>query len=175
MDKFKGEQPRKPYVFDVTQADFDAVKGTPEEQEQMRKFDRIAKEYKDKRATHTLDLQITKEAYERIKDKPGTKAEGYSRLVVMEIGGETSYHLIPSPFESVWDIKKSDNPNREELILVAKGLNLFEGRQVRFELITVDSQKVGASEDAIDITPEDLLGSRLITIGDAKKLTLGLD
>lgn len=170
------EKPKRPaFVFDVDEQMLIDAHGTPEEQVIMDKFDRIAEIYKENRQTDTLDLQITKEAYERIVDMPGIKGEGFSRAIkVPEDDGRETYHLIPSAFISVFELKKLGDKNRQELILLAKGLNVFEGHDIRFELTTVDGEGIGKIEDRIEIFPPDLISAKLISIESAKARTTGV-
>ena len=142
--------------------ELEPIRATPNEKQLMNRMNQVFELYKKERNSSTLDLEITEESFKRLTGRRGFTGSRYSRLVEIIDNGKVEYHVILSPFTNVSEIKHSGNPDREELVLVSKGLNVFEGHDIRFELAPVNSKEVADIEDRSEIYPKDLIRIELI-------------
>ncbi len=116
----------------------------------------------------TLRIQITEQAFNRLKNQPGMKGSGYSHIKEVISGNEMEYYLVASPYTNVEQIRKSDNPKQKALTLAADYYSTqTDDKNVNFELTEITANGVASVGDRSEVYPNDILKIDFVSASEA--------
>jgi len=152
-------------VTDSSQAefpvfDFSHVPESPKDEptkkvyENMKKVEQIYMDNPDL----TLRAQITEEAFDRLKDRPGMKGSEYSHLKKVITDDKVEYYLVVSPYTNVQRIGMSEDQNQKALTLSTNYFSVQrDDETINFQLAEVSAKGVSEVRDRSEVYPRDLL------------------
>ncbi len=152
--------------------DFSYVPESPKDEptkkvyENMKKVEQIYMDNPDL----TLRVQITEEAFDRLKDRPGIKGSKYSRLKEVITDDKVEYYLVVSPYTNVQRIGMSKDQNQKALTLSTNYFSVQrDDETINFQLAEVSAKGVSEVRDRSEVYPRDLLKIEFIQKDEAEK------
>lgn len=152
--------------------DFSYIPEFPKEEAGKKAYENMQKATEIYRSNPdlTLRMQITEQAFNRLKNQPGMKGSGYSHIKEVIAGNEMEYYLVVSPYTNVEQIRKSNNPKQKALTLAAYYFSTqTDDEDVNFELTEITANGVASVGDRSEVYPKDILKIDFVSAPEAEE------
>ena len=152
--------------------DFSYIPEFPKDEAHKKAYENMQKATEIYRGnpSQTLRLQITEQAFNRLKNRQGMKGAGYSHTKEVIAGDEMEYYLVVSPYTNVDQIRKSNNPKQKALTLAASYYSTqTDEEDVNFELTEITANGTASIDDRSEVYPKDILKIDFISAPEAEE------
>lgn len=152
--------------------DFSYIPEFPKDEASKKAYENMQKATEIYRSNPdlTLRIQITEQAFSRLKNRQGMKGPGYSHIKEVIFGNEMEYYLVASPYTNVEQMRNSGNPKQKALTLAANYFSTqTDDEDVNFELTEITAKGVAHVGDRSEVYPKDILKIDFVSAPEAEE------